>query len=229
LLVAQKKFDELAGISSEYISAKIQNPNLILTAASILSSLDSVELKKEGIKLFEHVISLSPALTDARLNLASAYYKVGDADKAEKIYKEFLEQFPNDVRCLNDLAWILQEHYKRYSEALALADKGLSFAPDNLHLLDTRGTILSNLPDRLNDAKSDFERLAGLSSQDQRQKAMAYLQLGRICNKLKEIAQARQHLENALEIDRQMDVFTAEERTEINNMLQKSGAQAVNR
>ncbi len=229
LLASQNNFDELAGISSEYIAAENLNLNMLLTAASVLSSLDSVNLKKEGIKLFEHAVVLAPDLTGARLSLASACYQIGNADKAEKTYRELLEQFPNDIRVLNDLAWILQEHYHRYPEALELADKGLSFAPDNLHLLDTRGIILSNLPDRLNDAKSDFERLVELSNQDKRQQAKAYLQLGRICEKLEDLAQAKVYLEHALEIDREIDVFTPDERMEINNILQKSRLQAVNR
>jgi len=48
----------------------------------------------------------------------------------------------------NDLAWILQEHYHRYAAALEPANRGLRLEPDELHLLDTRGTILSNLPDK---------------------------------------------------------------------------------
>jgi len=69
-------------------------------------------------------------------------------ERAEKIYQELLEQYPNEIQILNDLAWILQEHYHRYAAALELANRGLRLEPDELHLLDTRGTFLSNLPDK---------------------------------------------------------------------------------
>jgi len=228
-LVAQNRFEELAGISSAYLSAKEQNPTTLVRAASVLAALDSVTLKKEGLKLYEHAVTLSPTLVNARLGLASTLYQTGNAERAEKIYQELLEQHPNDIRILNDLAWILQEHYHRYAAALELANKGLSLAPDELHLLDTRGTILSNLADRLADARNDFERLVELSPLNTPQQAKALLQLGRICAKLNDLVQAEQHLKTALEIDRKIDVFTPDERSEITEILQKSEMQAVNK
>jgi len=232
LLVAQNRFEELAGISSAYLSAKQQNPTTLVMAASILVSSDSMTLKKEGLKLFEHAVTLSPTLLDARLGLASILYQTGNAERAEKIYQELLEQYPNDIRVLNDLAWILQEHYHRYAAALELANRGLSLALNDValrHLLDTRGTILSNLPDRLADARNDFERLVDLSPSDSPRQAKALLQLGRICAKLNDLVQAKQHLQNALEIDRKIDVFTPGERSEITRIVQRSGTQAVNK
>ena len=108
---------------------------------------------------------------------------------------------------------------------LGLANRGLSLSPNELHLLDTRGTILSNLADRLDDARNDFERLVELSPSDTRQRARALLQMGRICAKLNDPVQAEQHLNNALEIDRKLDVFTADERSEITRIIQRSEMQ----
>jgi tetratricopeptide (TPR) repeat protein len=219
-LVAQKRFEELADISSEYISAKEQNPKILMNAALILIGLDSTALKQEGAKLYEHIETITE-----RLNVASTLYQKGDVEQAEKIYRELLEQYPNNIRILNDLAWILQEHYHRYADALELANKGLSLAPNNLNLLDTRGTILSNLPDRLAEAKNDFEKLVAASLHDSPQQAKKLLQLGRVCVKLNDLKQARQYLDKALEIDRKIDVdvFTPNEQSEITRMLQRSG------
>jgi len=219
-LVAQNRFEELAEISSAYLSAKEQNPTTLVRAASVLAALDSMTLKKEGLKLFEHAVTLSPTSKDARLGLAFTLYQTGNAERAERIYKELLEQYPNNIQILNDLAWILQEHYQRYAAALELVNRGLILAPDELHLLDTRGTILSNMADRLADARNDFKRLVELSPPDTRQQAKALLQLGRICAKLNDLVQAKQHLQNALEIDRKIDVFTPDERSEITRIVQ---------
>jgi len=226
-LVAQNRLEELEGISSAYLAAKEQKPTILVRAASILVTLDSMTLKKEGLKLFEHAVTLSPTSKDTRLGLAFTLYQTGNAERAERIYQELLEQYPNNIQILNDLAWILQEHYHRYTAALELADKGLRITPDELHLLDTRGTILSNLTDRLDDARDDFERLVELSLPDTRQQAKALLQLGRICAKLNDLVQAKQHLQNALEIDRKIDVFSPDERSEITRILQRSEMQAV--
>ncbi len=231
-LAAQKRFDELSQISSAYLSAKEQNPTTFVAAATILAASDSMELKKEGLKLFEQAVTLAPTseeAREARLGLASTLYQTGDADRAMTIYQELLGQYPYDIQTLNDLAWILQEHDRRYDAALELANRGLMLVPDELHLLDTRGTILANMANRLLDARKDFERLVQRAPPDSRQKANALLKLGRTCVKLNDLVQAKQHLQDALEIDRKIGAFTPDERSEITNILQTSGMQAVNK
>ena len=219
-LVSQNRLDELEGISSAYLSAREQNPKTLVAAGAMLSALDPMSLKKEGIKLYEHAVTLSPTSKNARHGLASALYQAANADRAEQIYRQLLKEYPSYIPIINDLAWILQEHYHRYTAALELANRGLKLAPNDLHLLDTRGTILSNLPDRLADARKDFERVKDLSLPDTRRRATALLKLGRICVKLNDLVQAKQHLQNALEIDKKIDVFTTDERSEIAKIVQ---------
>lgn len=226
-LVGQKSYDQLDQISSRYIAADGQNPSTLVTAASILSAQDSPKLKGEGIKLFEHAISLSPQMTSARLGLASTLYRTGDADRAKQIYeelrKEYGNKYPENVRIHNDLAWILQENDRNYAAALDLANQGLNAARndnDKLHLLDTRGTILVKM-NRLPEAKADFERLVALSPPDSPRMAKALLQLGRVCIKLNGLDQAKEYMRKASEIDRKVTVFTPEERSEIDEVIQR--------
>lgn len=223
-LVSQGRFDELKGISSTYLSAKVQDPTILLRAASVLAASD---LKQERLKLLERAATLSPASVAIRLGLASTLYQTGDADRARNVYQEVLAQHPDNLEALNNLAWILQEHYQRSEEALKLADKGLRLSIDDTYLLDTRGTILSHMPDRLADARKDFDRLQQkfeeLSLADSPQRAKALLQLGRVCAILKDFGQAKQHLQKAQEIDRKMTVFTADERSEIAKIIAQAG------
>jgi len=79
------------------------------------------------------------------------------------------------------------------------------------------------MPDRVADAKSDFEKITPLSSSDTRRKAGTLLQPGRVCVKLNDLPDARQHLSDALEIDRKANVLTAHKRSEITNVIQRSG------
>jgi tetratricopeptide (TPR) repeat protein len=186
-LIAQQRYDDLAHISAAFLAAPEQDLSLVLKAAEALLSLEPQSLKKEARTLFEHAAALAPTSIDARLGVASALYQTGDAEGAEKLYRQLLEQHPDNVRVLNDLAWVLQEHSQRYDEALELANRGLRLAHDNpyvLHLLDTRGTILANLPDRLADAKSDFEELVRQSSSDPHRQAQARLKLERLSARL---------------------------------------------
>ena len=219
-LTAQKRFEELAEISSAYLSAGEENITAILAAAKILSASDSMQLKKEGLRLSEHAVSLSPMSVNARLCLASALYQTMEVDRAKKLYQELLGQDPDNLQALNDLAWILQEHDHSYEAALEMANKGLSIAPNNLHLLDTKGTLLLNMGGRLTEAKTVFEILEQTSSLASPRQAKTLLKLGRTCVQLNDLVRAKQHLEKALSIDQKLDVFTEEERSEIMTILQ---------
>ena len=97
-LVSQKRLDELANISSAYLSAKQQDPATLLKAASTLLSLDRKDLQQEAVKLFEHAATLAPTSLDVHLGLASSLYQTGDAEGAEKIYRQLLERYPNEIR-----------------------------------------------------------------------------------------------------------------------------------
>ena len=68
LLIAQKRFAELEQISSAYFSAKEQNPEILLEAATILAGLDSTKLRKEGLKLYEQVVSLLPTSVNVTIS-----------------------------------------------------------------------------------------------------------------------------------------------------------------
>jgi tetratricopeptide (TPR) repeat protein len=223
LLIAQKRFDEIPEVCSAYL--KIEEPKVetMTAAASILASINSPALKKEGLKFYERIISLSPSLP-AQLGLASTLYQTGDIPGAKQAYRKVLDQYPDNIQALNDLAWILQENDKNYADALELAKKGLavaSDAKDRLHLLDTEGTILSNMPDGLESARLDFTRLVDMSPDDTHQKAKALLKLGRICIKLEDLENAKQHMKYALEIDKKINVLTPDERSEIAKVLQE--------
>jgi len=194
----------------------------LLTLGDLYRRAGDVERARQWVG---RVAALAPTSLDARLGLASGLYQTGDAEGAQKTYRQLLQQYPDDTRVLNDLAWVLQEHDQQYAEALDLANKGLRLAPGDLHLLDTRGTILSNMPDRLPDAKRDFDELQRQSPVGSSRQAKALLQLGRICAKLNDLTQARQYLENAMLIDQKNQVFTPDERSEIARILEtKTGS-----
>jgi tetratricopeptide (TPR) repeat protein len=219
-LIAQNRHDELQHISSAYLSAKKQDLAILLDAGSRLAALEPVELKREGLKLFERAAALDPTSESIRMGLASMLYQTGDAERAKEIYRELLKQRPDNARALNDLAWVLQEHDRDFDTALEMANKGLRLAPDDLYLLDTRGTILANMPDRLVAARSDFQRLVELSPPDSDRKAKSLLRLARVCVKLNDLAAAKQHLQEALRIDQKIHVFTSQEREEIAQIVQ---------
>ncbi len=219
-LLSQNRLEELTDIGSAYLSARDQDLTTLLTAASRLAASHSPRLLHESVKLLTHAVELSPTSLEARVSLASALYQTGEGERAKKIYQELRQRYPDNVRVLNNLAWILQEQDHQYESALELANRGLHLAPEDIHLLDTRATILANLPNRLADARTDLARLAQLLPARTREKAQVLLRLGRVCLRLNDPAQAKQHLQDAREIDREITVFTDAERREIMEALQ---------
>jgi Tfp pilus assembly protein PilF len=61
-----------------------------------------------------------------------------------------------------------------------------------------------------------------LSPAESREKAKALLQLGRVYVKLKDLTQARQSVEKALQIDQKLHIFTPAEQAEIAEIMRKS-------
>ena len=225
-LLSQKRFTELAQISSAYKSADDQNPFMVLQAASEAAGARSADLKREAVSLFEHAVSQWPQSLDARRGLASSLYQTGDIEGAEGIYRQLLEQHPDDIRILNDYAWLLQERGERYADALGLANRGVRLATEDserVYLLDTRGVILFKMPDRHADARRDYEEILRLSASDVRHHAKALLQLVRIC-KTDDRANARQYLDRLLETDRKTRVLMPEERKEVSELVQELGS-----
>jgi len=218
-LATEGKFDEIAKLMAAYLAGDEPDRSVILAAAGMLLSSESAGDKKEALKLYEHVVATAPDVMEAQLGLASAAYQTGDLERARKVLRCVLEEDPNNARAMNDLAWILAAKFLRYKEALKLADKGLWLDPGNLSLLDIRGTILSNLPGRIMDAKTDFEALAKTVAAGSPRQARALLQLGRVCVKLNNLAEAKRHFIKAAEIDRKHNVFSAEERSEIKKTI----------
>jgi len=66
-----------------------------------------------------------------------------------------------------------------------------------------------------------------LSTSDVQLRAKALLQLGRIYAKFGDFAQAKEHLENASDIDREVEVFSDAERSEIAELIQRQAAKSM--
>jgi hypothetical protein len=79
------------------------------------------------------------------------------------------------------------------------------------------------MPDRLADAKSDFRRLAELSFADSAREAKALLRLARVCVRLEEPTEAKQHAERGLALDREEGIYTEADRQELTKILQSPG------
>ncbi|MCP4452593.1 MAG: tetratricopeptide repeat protein, partial [Planctomycetes bacterium] len=197
------------------------NANAFVRLASLYRQIGDMDQAEQKLDQAERLAPDSAALVGERVNWATTLSQSGKADQAETLFRELLAKHPVNTSIMNNLAWLLQDQYQRYEEALELVNQGLSQSPDDLYLLDTRGTILLKMTDRLAEAKLVFTRLVELSPEDARRQVNSLLQLGRVCAKLSEFAQATQHLRQALRINEEIDVLTPEERSEIAKIMER--------
>jgi tetratricopeptide (TPR) repeat protein len=214
-----KQFDGIVSLVSSLTTQKNVNARIFVMAAQVLRVPGAEAYRKEAEKCYKETLRRDPLSIEALRGRASLAYEQGNIDDALEHYAKVLEMHPYSPQALNDMAWILSESKREYKRALELANQGVSLAPDDDHLRDTRGVILMRL-DRPQDARKDFERFAQLNPPDTPRRAKALLQLGRACAKLKDFVQAKKHLDEALEIDRQKPVFSPQERSEINQLVQ---------
>jgi len=221
LLGSRKEFDEVVKRISAYRGRGVKKEDLLvfLGAAAILETSKDVRHKKEAGKLYERVLTADPERIDVRYRLASLYYQIDDVSRAEGLLRAVLQRQPNNARALNDLAWILHEKGQHYAEALALTNKGLRLAPENLHLLDTRGTILQNISGRLDDARADFAKAVELTDPGSPRRAKALLKLGRVCVKAEDADSAKRHFQEAKKIHQNTKVLSPAEVVEIDKVI----------
>jgi len=87
-----------------------------------------------------------------------AYYPYHDAQTKEVLLKESIAKQPDLADAYNDLAWLYAEEGKNLDVALELAEKALSYAPQQPSYLDTKAEVLEKLG-RLDEAKPIRDRL----------------------------------------------------------------------
>jgi Tfp pilus assembly protein PilF len=227
-----QQFDQVATLASDYRATHPDDVDVFVTAAATLATSDEQQQRRQARELLEHVVVIAPRLTGALHALARLAYEDGDAARAEECFRAILAEDPANVAALNDLAWILAEvradDRAALEEALELANRAVQLAPDNTYHLDTRGVILSRFPARLRDARADLERGLRLTAEGSpERRAKTLLRLAQVCTKLGESADVRRYLNEADQIDQRHNVFTGDERRELNELLQDVNREAA--
>jgi len=201
-----------------------ENPGhlpIVMEGASFLVEEGSDEAVRRARALFEQVRKRYPGLLEANMGVAFTAYRLGDRDGAVQAYRRALELDPYQRQALNDLAWILGVEMEKPQEAIEFADRGVARYPDDPHLLDTRGVLLTHLG-RLADARADLTRCVEIAKDLPPTEAKARLHLARAHVKLGEPAAAAQRLREASEIDIRYRVLSPDERAEIKQLMEQA-------
>lgn len=95
---------------------------------------------KAAIKFLEKWLTENPDIDKPRYVLAALYASLSQFKNAIDEYRILLSNNPNDIRALNDIAWLLHQD-NQTTEALEFAEKAYQIAPENGVVLDTFGWI----------------------------------------------------------------------------------------
>lgn len=93
-----------------------------------------------AMKTLEGWVEKNPKDFRARFVLADSYSKRNEPARAVEIYEALLNEAPQDVLVLNNLAWLLRA--ENPERALELANKANAIAPRSPAVLDTLGMLL---------------------------------------------------------------------------------------
>ena len=143
-------------------------------------------------------------------------------------YRVVLKLNPDLWWAQNDLAWKLAaaasypENIDQLNEAERLARQAVSHSdedpnPGNLH--DTLAEVLAKFPDRLAEARTEFEKAVELFPADAPAFVKGHLKLARLCLKLKEYECVERSLEILNGLDRSLTVPYRDEIEDIRRLL----------
>jgi Flp pilus assembly protein TadD len=163
------------------------------------------------VPLLEKAVRLDPRGVDARFDLAAAYERNGNFDRAVAAFESLLVLDPNHAASLNYLGYILADKGIRLAEALQMVQKALSLKPESGPYIDSLGWIYFRLG-RLDDARTEIERALQYEHED----PVIYEHLGDIYYGLGQQESAVKLWEKSITID--------PDNTKVKEKIQKCGS-----
>lgn len=134
--LAEKKLDKAAEM---YQQAYEMQPNdrVLFTLADMMTAQGK---QPDAIKLLNNALEKNNKNVGVHFKLATAYQQQNDNKEAERHYKAILNEQPDNVLALNNLAFLYFQ--QNNPQALELAKKAYDKAPESAAILDTYGYIL---------------------------------------------------------------------------------------
>jgi len=97
----------------------------------------------EALQINLEAINSAPYNPLILRNIAAIYYAIGNREKAEQLYEDYIKLFPNCINPQLNLLWIYDENKEKAKAEKLLADL-LKKAPDNPKLIELKNKLNSN-------------------------------------------------------------------------------------
>ena len=128
-------------VKASKLLAKFYNTNPLSKNALLLNkALQGNNKNQAAIELLEFHLENNNKDNNVRLALANNYLNT-EPQKAISAYKRILEDHPNSVMVLNNVAWLSMEA-GNLEEAITFSESAFKLAPNNINIIDTKAMIL---------------------------------------------------------------------------------------
>ncbi len=129
----------------------------------VVNILISQGKKSAAINFLNQEVKINPNNFAAHMKLAHIFQQQEKLNDATKHYQAILDEYPDNVIVLNNLAWIY--HQNNNPDALELAARAYQIAPKSAGIADTYATILVSQGDRVKGIEI-FEKASKLAPED---------------------------------------------------------------
>jgi len=136
-MIHQAQGDREAALTSVRKAYEVQPSSQV--AISLYQLLDANGKAKEAVAFESDWIQKHPTDNLFKGFAAEMALQKGRFERADELYRDAAKTSPNDVKIINNLAWVA--HKRKAKDALELAERAFALAPDNPAVLDTVGVI----------------------------------------------------------------------------------------
>ena len=166
-----------------------------------------------AVTAFKSAGELTPQRSAPRLELAMLYEAAGKVNESRQMYDEVLKIDPDNPVALNNVAYAKADSGVDLDQALALAQKARSKAPQDTNILDTLGLVYFK-KGLIDDSVRMFSELVARDPAN----ATYHLHLGMALYKKGDVSRARRELDAA-----QRGRPSGKEQAQIKDLLAKIG------
>jgi putative PEP-CTERM system TPR-repeat lipoprotein len=182
IALLEKDYDKATKLLSLFYKAQPTSKNAILLSTALQGDNKS----NEAILHLESYLGENYNDQNVRAVLASFYINE-HPEKAIAAYEKILEEYPNNVLVLNNVAWLHMQQGD-LNEALSFSERALKLAPEVINVIDTYAMILLE-HDRKSEALSHLVKAYDLSEGKSNEVALNYAEVLIANSRLKKATQ----------------------------------------